>query len=952
MQYEGFIGGSYTSQSPNADSQKTLNWYLERIESGEGKFRQALYPTPGLRVFSVPTAAQQVGISSVSVSRAGDTSAAISTAQVISYDQVSAGIQTAATGTGGTGSVDYYCSPSTLSKSVSNHTVGTTTGSVTTPAGGFGGTAVTAGQTCTLSMTLNFSTIPDPPNGGYCQLDYSLNNGSTWININTYIVEQLINVSVVLSPIITNLFGLMVRLTVASTYASGLNAICAASVSNIRATISGGGTWTNSFTGSPSVLSDSTITMGTGVLSNQLLCSNIAFGLPTGRTVNGVSVGITINANVTTPSANVWTIKVGLVYQGAPIGTVKTYQQAASATSLVQTFGGATDTWGATLTDAMVSDPTFGCYVQVQATSSSNVAFDLQNITPTVYSSGDYYAKLQLPGGVPFSVGDSVIGYGLTGATWLNGVPLTIQSISGNFVTCVNDLHAAAYPQTAETGSLYNTVPSYALCTTSAVNPFSVGAQITFASLAASANLWLNGVTAIISATPTTTSFKVPVTHADYTTVTDTGIVFIGGTSGTPSTREIYAVNGTRLFAVVIGNLYEVFADGSFINRGNVASDGTVVSMASSVNQLLIASAGVMYCYNLTANTITNVANYTGGSAIPPVSKVEYCDGYFLALLSNSQQWIISAIGDGTTWDPLDIDTVSVFPDNIVSFVVDHREVVLLGSRHSVIYANTGNPDFPFEVIGGSFIDQGCAAKESVVRLDNSVFWIGQDDRGGCMAWRLNAQVPQRISTHAVEYAWSQYATCSDAAAYGYQDQGHSFWVIYFPTANKTWVYDAATGLWHERGFWNGSSFDAHRSQNHAYCFGKHLVGDWSTGVIYEMNIAYTDDFGNAIVRQRRSPIINNEMEWLYIDAFRLDLEVGLGLQTGQGSNPLVMCRYSDDQTKTWSDLINCSAGQVGKYRTRVMWRRQGRTRNRVYEVSVSDPVPWRIVAAYLDFRQ
>lgn len=967
MQYEGFVGGSYTSQSPNADAQRTMNWYLEKIESGEGKFRQALYPTPGLKVFSVPTAAQQVGISGVAVSRAGDTSDALTTLEVKDYDAVNPAIQTAATGTGGTGSVDYYSTPSIISAgAISRSGTGTVTNHFQLGAVAFPAVSV-SGLNVTLKVALAFS-LPDPPNAGYVSLDYSLDNGSTFINIGTWsanVAGGILNISYVVTGL-TNLDTLGLRVTASASWSSlsgDPSASTNVSASSIHATVAGGGNWTNSFSGGN--LYDSSITALAGVLTNQLLCSNFTdTGLPTGRTVTGVAVALHLTATVTTPSSNNWTLTIGLLYQGSPIGTAKTYSQSANASGLVLTFGSTSDMWGYALTEDILTDPTFGVYLQVQGTATSSVSFDVQDITPAFYSTGDYYAVFQLASTPTFNVGDSVIAYGATTATWVNGVPSTVYSISGNFVTTVFDSHPSAYPQTAETGSLYNTVPPYALATTAVTNPFSVGAQVTFASLVG--NSWLNGFTAIISEEPTTTTFKAPLaapyTHDDYANVSDTGIAFIGGTSGTPAARGNYAANGARLFTVIVGNLYEVFSDGSFVSRGNVADDNKPVSMVSSVSQLLIASGGLLYVFNLTTNTMANVPLYDDGSTpIPAISQVDYCDGYFVALLANSQQWQISAIGDATSWDPLDITTVSVFPDNIVSMIVDHREIVLLGARHSVVYYDSGNADFPFDVIPGSFIDEGIAAQFTAVRLDNSVFFVGQDDRGSCMAWRLMNYIPQRISTHAVEFAWSQYSTIADAQAYGYQDQGHSFWVVYFPTANATWVYDVATGLWHERGFWNGASWDAHRSQNHAFCFGKHIVGDYSTGVLYQMAIpqgdglggwAYCDDFGNTIVRMRRSPIINNEMEWLYIDAFQLDLEVGLALQSGQGSNPLVMVRYSDDETKTWSDLLTASAGAVGKYKTRVMWRRQGRTRNRCYEVQVSDPVPWRIVAAYLEMRQ
>jgi hypothetical protein len=250
------------------------------------------------------------------------------------------------------------------------------------------------------------------------------------------------------------------------------------------------------------------------------------------------------------------------------------------------------------------------------------------------------------------------------------------------------------------------------------------------------------------------------------------------------------------------------------------------------------------------------------------------------------------------------------------------------------------------------------------VRLDNSVFWLGADDRGAGIGWRAQGYSPARISNHAVEAAWAAYSTIADAIGYSYQDQGHSFWVLYFPSANKTWVYDVATQMWHERSFRaGGSAVDtAHRSQCHVYAFGRHLVGDWGGGNAYQMAVpqvngsgwSFVTDFGNAIRRVRRAPHISMEQQWTFHHEMQVDVEAGLGPQpplldgAGNQRDPQLVLRWSDDGGKTWSNerVMNC--GQAGAFKTRAIARRLGRSRDRIYEVSVSDPIPWRIVDAYL----
>jgi hypothetical protein len=105
----------------------------------------------------------------------------------------------------------------------------------------------------------------------------------------------------------------------------------------------------------------------------------------------------------------------------------------------------------------------------------------------------------------------------------------------------------------------------------------------------------------------------------------------------------------------------------------------------------------------------------------------------------------------------------------------------------------------PLQRIQGAFNELGCAAPYSVAKMDNGLFWLGRDRRGEGIVYRANGYSGVRISTHAVEWQIQQYADMSDAIAYTYQQDGHSFYVLVFPSANTTWVYDAATQAWHER---------------------------------------------------------------------------------------------------------------------------------------------------------
>ncbi len=391
---------------------------------------------------------------------------------------------------------------------------------------------------------------------------------------------------------------------------------------------------------------------------------------------------------------------------------------------------------------------------------------------------------------------------------------------------------------------------------------------------------------------------------------------------------------------------------------GYVVSNGVMTATGGAQPGI-----GVGFQINITAVGITNsFSPLPNGTLLGPISFVAYVQGFFVALLANSNQFQWSAPLDATTWDPLDTNKVSVFAGNVLSMFADHNELWFWGERQTQPYYLSGGPN-TFDVVPGGFMEAGIFAPNTPVRLDNSIFWLGGDERGAGVVWRANGYTPSRVSNHAIEFALQGYLTkygaigLSNAVGYSYQDQGHGFYVLYFPSPSATWVFDTAVGQWHQRGYWNGATgqFTAHRSQCHTFNFGKHLVGDWASGKVYEMNISFYDDAGNPIRRVRRARHSSSDQSWVFHKTLQVYAETGVGLippltdGAGNPRDPVLNLRWSNDGGHTWSNEQTAGLGQAGEYGQRAMFRRLGRARSRVYEVSGSDPVPYRLVGALLD---
>jgi hypothetical protein len=427
-------------------------------------------------------------------------------------------------------------------------------------------------------------------------------------------------------------------------------------------------------------------------------------------------------------------------------------------------------------------------------------------------------------------------------------------------------------------------------------------------------------------------------------------------------------ING-RAFAVSGTNFCEVFANGTFSVIAQTGNDLSNVYMVASPQQLVIVSAGNLYVYWLqttTGGTNPQVAgtfkkipntNFTlpGGSIGIP-QQVEYIDGFFILLMRNSQTIYLSTPFDASTWPALQFITVSVFSDNVQSIIANQRRLWVLGRKRSTVYYDSGSANI-FDVDPSGTMETGTASTSASVRLDNAVFWLDQDERGSGVVRRGEGYTPTRVSNHAIEFAMQGYPTIADCVAYSYQDQGHAFAVFNFPTANKTWVYDVATNSWHERSFFNSQTglLSMHKSQNHSFAFGKHLVGDPFSGNLYQLSINTPTDNGGPIRRIRRSPHISTENKWTFYNELILDVEAGLGPQpplldgAGNARGPQIILRWSKDYGHTWSNEYMLDAGQAGQFKQRLRKSRMGRARDMVFEISTTDPIPWRIIEGYID---
>lgn len=412
------------------------------------------------------------------------------------------------------------------------------------------------------------------------------------------------------------------------------------------------------------------------------------------------------------------------------------------------------------------------------------------------------------------------------------------------------------------------------------------------------------------------------------------GAVVTGSISGTTLT-----VSGVTSGTLYLGQTIQ----GSGVTAQTIITalgTGTGGAGTYTVNNSQTVSSTTLYGLNWSVLPSTDGA-FTGGT------NVDIVDNYFVYNRPDTQQFGASSVLSPIS-PALSFGSKDGAPDDLVTLIVDHREIYLLGESSSEVWVDQGTIPFPFTRIPGTSTQHGIAAPFSMSRLGNSFAYLSRNSRGQAQIVQMNGYVPQRISNHAVENTLAN-QNVDDAIAWTYQLEGHEVYVISFPSLSLTWCYDVASGMWHKWLYTNDlGQYERARGNCCAVFQGQVMVGDYANGKVYKLDKNnYTDD-GQHVRRLRRAPHLVSDFQRQYFDELQIQFQPGVGLATGEGENPQAMLRWSDNGGSTWSNEYWTSIGRMGKYANRAIWRRLGWARDRVYEVTISDPVKAVIVSANL----
>ena len=389
---------------------------------------------------------------------------------------------------------------------------------------------------------------------------------------------------------------------------------------------------------------------------------------------------------------------------------------------------------------------------------------------------------------------------------------------------------------------------------------------------------------------------------------------------------------GDFIYIVHRGTFYEINNAGVKTARGTIGTTSGKVYMSNNGTQLMLTDGTLGYIYNFNTLVFAQITDVDYPGAVTTT----WMDGYFIINPPNGQRFYISAINDGLSWNALDFASAESNPDNLVAVVTDNSNLYLFGDVSTEFWSNTGAQDFPYARISGGATEWGCASRDSIVKFDNALVFLAKNRMGQVIVAKMNGYTPMKLSTAELDYIINNYPTVGDASSFSYLIGGHPMLQINFPSAGESWLYDGLSNCWSKL---KSYGITRHRAEMGCNYLNRTIVTDYSSGNLYTLDPDQYTDNGDPIEFELISRHISADDNRIIIDALQLDIESGVGLVSGQGSNPQIMMSVSKDGGHEYGVEQWVAFGAMGMYKYRAIWRMLGQSRDWCFKFRITDPV-------------
>ena len=403
-----------------------------------------------------------------------------------------------------------------------------------------------------------------------------------------------------------------------------------------------------------------------------------------------------------------------------------------------------------------------------------------------------------------------------------------------------------------------------------------------------------------------------------------------------------HRVNET-LIRVVNNTLYTVNSAGVHTSRGTIAGDRCI--FANDGETVFIVADNV-YQFNTLTNTLTTVTD----PDIVGAKSVTFINNQFVYTFDTLS--VFSTVGDGSSATSLNAVSAEARPDKLVRDYAFDQVLYRFGTRSVELWYNSGVGTPPFDRMEGQLFNVGLGAIHSVANTREYLYWFGSDNQ----IYRARGGQEEPISTPAIAGAIDGYATVADATGDIIAIDNKYFYVLTFPTENKTWVINEELGTngWFELS--KGIDDNRFNAGSIAHVYGKNLISDYQTGKLYELDFNTYTIGGSTWQRRRVLSSVNGDVfgqkgKRVQMSRLELIIETGTGLTSGQGADPKIMIEPSYDGGRTWGTGTWMKVGRLGQFDIRAEWYNLSSFYDMIVRITVSDPVNFSIYSGSIDLR-